>query len=270
MLSENQIPVKKESKTAIYARFNIVYKNGKIYAPVFGWIPELLIDGNEKIGKGVFHISTLPTNQEFSVVINGVEYVVKGTCPCCCPGCYATKGNYNFKGVRTSLAIRTILARYHMDYVKRAIMAQLIADGVKMCRIHASGDFFSADYIETWKVIIRNNPAVLFWTYTKNTTAEGAFDSFDNANIVKSIIPDCGLNFGHCDYILNTYRKLMTAGESVYICRCGIDKDQHCVNCKGCATHKYVLFIEHSTEYKAELDTAFPELKAVIESQPKQ
>lgn len=266
-LAQNNIPVKRENKTAVYARFGIVYKNGKILAPEFGFIPELLVNGNEKIGSGVFHFSTLPTCKSFAVEINGKEYAVDGTCPCTCPGCYATKGNYNFKGVRASLAIRTILARDYLDFVRRAILAQIIADGVKMVRIHASGDFFNAEYLNMWHEIVKENPNTIFWTYTKNTKAETAFDDLPNANIVKSIIPNCGLNFGHCDYILNTYKKLMTAGESVYICRCGIDKNQHCVNCKGCATHKYVLFIEHSTEYKALNDPAFPELKTVIESQ---
>jgi len=256
-----------KSKKEIYASYGITYENGKIVSPIFGPIPELLIDGNEKIGKGVYHFSTLPTNGKFIVDIGGVEYVVFGTCPCHCAGCYATKGNYNFKGVRTSLAIRTILVRYHMDFVRRAIQAQLIADHVKLCRIHASGDFFSSEYVEMWAEIVRENPDCNFWTYTKNRDAENAFDGLENGNIVRSIVPGCGLNFGRCDYIMDTFNTLKSAGESVYICRCGIDKNQHCVNCKGCATHKYVLFIEHSTEYKALNDPAFPELRDVIESQ---
>ena len=58
-------------------------------------------------------------------------------------------------------------------------------------------------------------------------------------------------------------------GKSVYICRCGVDKNQHCTNCKGCSKNDYVLFIEHSTDYKAENDPCFNELKEIIERQPK-
>ena len=91
--------------------------------------------------------------------------------------------------------------------------------------------------------------------------------NFDNANIVKSVIPHIGVNYGTCEYILGAYETLKAAGLPVYICRCGIDKNQHCTNCKGCSVNKYVLFIEHSTEYKAEKDPLYPVLKAIIESQ---
>ncbi len=59
MLNQNNL----KGKAKIYADYGIEYKNGKIKAPVFGWINPLLVDGNEKIGKGVYHFSTLPTNR---------------------------------------------------------------------------------------------------------------------------------------------------------------------------------------------------------------
>ena len=258
------------NKSTIYKGYGIEYANGKICAPEFGMIPELLIDGNEKIGKGVYHFSTLPTNKDFSVTINGKDYTVRGTCPCHCDGCYATKGNYNFSSVKKSLAIRTILAERYPDFVYCAIMAQIEADGIETIRIHASGDFFSLEYLNMWKDIIKKNPCVKFWTYTKRTDFETAFDAFSNANIVRSIVPNCGLNFGHCDYILETIETLKKSGVVPFVCRCGIDKNQHCANCKGCLANRYVLFIEHSTDYKAESDNAFPVLKSFIESQPNQ
>ena len=262
--------MKKESKKAIYAKYGIIYKNGKIFHEEFEWINPLMINGNEKIGKGVWHFSTLPTNNEFTATINGKEYKVKGTCVVSCVGCYATKGNYRFKSTIDSLAIRTWLVWNDIDFVKRAILAQIEAESIEFCRIHASGDFASDEYIEMWKEIVSACTNTVFWTYTKVQNASNAFDEFDNANIVKSLIPHYGFNFGHCDYILAVYKELKRQGKSVYICRCGIDKDQHCTNCKGCSRNEFVLFIEHSTEYKAEIDSCFEELKAVIESQEKQ
>ena len=260
---------KKMSKKAIYAEYGIEFKDGKINAPVFGWINPLLINGNAKLGKGVYTFSTLPTNQIFTVEINGMSFDVKGTCPCHCNGCYATKGFYNMPSVIISNAIKTILCRDYLDFVKRAIIAQIKADGVKLCRIHASGDFFSLEYITMWKEIAIVCGECVFWSYTKNTQAENAFDDVSNVNIVKSLIHGYGFNFGHCDYILKVYRALVSMGKSVYICRCGVDKNQHCTNCKGCSKNDYVLFIEHSTEYKAEEDPCFAELKEIIEKQPK-
>lgn len=257
----------KNNKKEIYAAYGIQYENGKILSPVFGLINPLLVDGNAKLGKGVWTFSTLPGNMLYNVVINNMSYTVKGTCVCNCKGCYAMTGFYNMPGVKAANAMKTILARDYIEFVKNAIIAQIKAENIKLCRLHASGDFFSVEYIDMWREIVRECPDTLFWTYTKNADAVNAFDGFDNANIVKSIIPGKGFNFGHCDYILRVYKELKAAGNSVYICKCGIDKNQHCTNCKGCAKHDFVLFIEHSTSYKAEKDAAFPELKAIIESQ---
>lgn len=255
------------NKKEVYASYGIKYEAGKIEAPVFGFISPLLVDGNSKLGKGVWTFSTLPGNKTYSVEIDGKVYDVQGTCPCNCPGCYAQTGFYNMPSVMKSNAIKTILAREHLDFVIRAIIAQIIADGIKLCRIHASGDFFSGAYIGAWQHIAKSCEACIFWTYTKNKEAENAFDDLDNINIVHSLVPGYGFNFGHCDYILRVYKALKELGKSVYICRCGIDKNQHCTNCRGCAEHEYVLFIEHSTAYKAELDPAFEELKAIIDAQ---
>lgn len=270
MKKEDKAMTKKRvTKQDTYKEYGIDYdaSTGKIYAPVFGWINPLLIDGNEKIGKGIYHFSMLPTNRIYHVVINDKEYDILGTCICFCDGCYATKGNYNYDSTIVSNAIKTYLARHYIDFVYRAISAQIKADKVKALRIHASGDFFSKEYAEMWYKIASENSACVFWTYTKVLEYETLFDSLSNANIVKSIIPTKGFNFGHCDYILACYEFLKSIGASVYICKCGIDKNQHCTNCKACSEHDFVLFIEHSTSYKAEKDPLFPVLKALIESQ---
>ena len=258
------------TKKEIYREYGIEFNGDKINSPI-GYVSPLLVDGNSKIGKGVYHFSTLPANVDFEVTVQGKRMTVKGTCPCHCKGCYAMSGNFKrYQSTRDSLAMRTVIAREHLDFFERAVNAQIRADKVKIIRIHASGDFFSLAYALAWRRIAENNPAVLFWTYTKNKDCESVFDGLSNANIVKSVIAGKGFNFGHCDYILACYEYLKEQGKSVYICRCGIDKEQHCVNCHGCAKNEYVLFLEHSTEYKAEKDPLFPVLKAVIEAQPKQ
>lgn len=257
----------KNTKKTIYEKYGILYEAGKIFAPVFGWINPLLINGNAKLGKGVWTFSTLPSNKTFTVEINGSVYEVKGTCPCCCTGCYAMTGFYNMPSVLASNAIKTILCRNHLDFVTRAITAQIEADGIKLLRIHASGDFFSLDYVEAWRQIVAASAETIFWTYTKNTAAENAFDDLENINVVKSIIKGFGFNFGKCGYILRVYKALKEAGNSVYICRCGVDKNQHCANCRGCSKNDFVLFIEHSTDYKAEDDPQFDELRQIIEAQ---
>lgn len=270
----------KHTKKEIYAKHGIIYdpKTQKIDAPIFGFIPPVLVNGNEKIGKGAYHYSMLPTNREYKLVIDGKECVVNGTCLCTCMNengditCYATKGNYNFKSVLRSLAKKTILTYEYMDFIERAIMAQIEADNIKLCRIHAAGDFFSLEYAEMWKRIASAFPGTTFWTYTKNKACENVFDGMENANIVKSFLPNGTMNFGRCDHIINMYNVLKAAGKKVHICFCGIEKyagiePKHCTNCKGCAENDYVLFIEHSTDYQAEKDPLFPAVVALILSQ---
>jgi hypothetical protein len=254
-------------KQDIYKEFGIEYRNGKIVSPIYGLINPLLINGNKKLGKGVYTFSTLPTNEYIAYFENGVKKTEKGTCPCKCEGCYACHGCYTFNSTKLSLARKTVLCRVALDFVKRAIMAQIKADNIKICRIHASGDFFNAAYIEMWQEIARENPACLFWTYTKNTEAEKAFDDIENCNVVKSIIPGKGVNFGTASYIMSLYYFLKSIGKTVYICRCGIDKEQHCTNCRHCAESEFVLFLEHGTSYKPEEDALYPAFMELVNSQ---
>lgn len=248
------------NKKQIYESFGIQYKDGKILAPNGLWVSPLLVNGNAKLGKGVWTFSTLPGTKEYKAVINGKECNVKGTCTCDCEGCYAQTGFYKMQSTINALAIRTIIAREYTGFMMQAIIAQIHAEGITLCRIHASGEFFAAYYNAAWRGIVKACPDCTFWTYTKNPIAENAFDDLCNINIVKSVIPGIGFNFGHCDYIMDTYNTLKASGHSVHVCKCGFDKNQHCVNCKGCSENEFVLFVEHSTNYKAESDAMFNDL----------
>lgn len=49
---------KRITKKDIYKEFGIEYKAGKILSPI-GFINPLLVNGNSKIGDGVYHFSML-------------------------------------------------------------------------------------------------------------------------------------------------------------------------------------------------------------------
>lgn len=242
-------------KQAIYARHGIQFKAGKML--YHGrWIPELLKAGNTKTGKRVYTFS-LPAGSN-------------GSCVCDCPGCYAKTGFYRVPSVCESLERNLEIVNNDIDFFYNAISAQLETIGHGEIRIHAAGDFNTnnpSEYAGTWKRIVIENPSFLFWTYTKMQEYETLFDETENGNIVKSIIDGIGYNFGHCDYILRVYAMLKKAGKRVYICRCGIDHNQHCEKCGHCSNTDFVLFVEHSTDYNAESDPAYTELKALIDSQ---
>ena len=259
----------KITKAMIYKKHGITFNAGKIVSPI-GNINELLKEGNDKTGKLVYTFSILPGNGYYSVMINNELIDIKGTCVCNCTGCYAQAGRFNCSNVIQSIAVNTYLVNYYLAFVKACIAAQLECIGNGEIRIHAAGDFNtinSDNYAAMWHDIAEKYTDFLFWTYTKVKKYETLFDDLNNANIVKSVIPGIGFNYGHCDYIINAYYTLKEMGKTVYICKCGIDKNQHCQDCKVCATYEYVLFIKHSTEYKAEKDPLYSKLVEIINNQ---
>lgn len=247
-----------------YERHGIKTDGKNIITPDGMTIVPLLKKGNAKVGKNVYTFSTLPTNKTY--IVDGIGEIM-GTCPETCEGCYGTKGCYNFPGCRKSLAINTLLVYSNVHFVKECISAQLETLGDVAVRIHATGDFFNDAYAEMWKEIAKAFPGCRFWTYTKNAKYESLFDELKNANIVKSTVNGIGYNFGHIDYILSLYAHLVAVGEHPYICRCGIDDSQHCDTCTECSINKYVLFIEHSTEYKADADPLYNFVVDIINEQ---
>lgn len=270
------------TKKEIYAVHGIRFDDKHIYCdPLQRWIPRLLINGNKKIGRGVWHFSivagTAPVSTETVRKALGAiaeqwdveqaQRLCGGTCACNCPGCYAQSGHYVKSNVRASLAWRSYLVRVDLEWVERAITAQIEADNIKMVRIHAAGDFCSDAYVQMWTRIAAAHPATIFWTYTKTAFKSlAAFDALENCNIVKSLI-DGRVNYGTASYIMALYHELKAAGKSVWICRCGIDKNQHCNDCHHCYSAEYVLFLEHGTAYKPEQDPAFPAFVELVNSQ---
>lgn len=262
--------MKKLTKKEMYLNYGIVMNGDKLVSPI-GEVTEMLQEGgNTKLGKTVYTWSVLPGTGIYHVTINGIDYDVKGTCRCDCEGCYAKTGHYNHASVIAALAARTILIRQYSDWTLRAIKAQ-IAYRLQLIprlelRISAAGEMEDSA-APLWLEVVKSFPTVTTWTYTKNAKLESLFDGKKNANVVKSIIPGHGFNFGHAGYIIDTYKALKAAGKSVYICRCGIDKNQHCERCGVCATYEYVLFLEHSTSYRAEKDPRYMELVELINAQ---
>lgn len=239
------------SKKDIYKKYGIDYnsRTGKINTPI-GPTCELLKEGNSKVGKKVRTWS-----------------MTQKTCACHCPGCYGDAGFYNMPSVKKSLENNTALAMEYTDFLGRAIRAQLetLPAGTEV-RIHALGDFFSAEYAEMWHDIVRDFQQHIFWTYTKRAEYESLFNECSNGNIVKSMVGS-DYNFGHCDHIMKLYNDLQQAGKDVYICRCGIDNNQHCAGCHMCSKSEYVLFLEHSTGYNAVTDPLYKDIETIINNQ---
>ena len=234
--------------------------------------PLPLVKGNKKIGGGVWHASTLPTNQIITAyTAAGVELQERGTCPCTCNGCYGTRGNYRFNSVKMALLMRTRLLRRYPEIYFQLVSAQIESENIQNLRVHATGDFIENE-ARGWFETFKKYPDLIGWTYTKCQIAGdiALLDSLSNFNIVDSIVKGCGYNFGHIDYILAVWEKLKAENKNVYICRCGVDKNQHCETCRGCSLNKHVLFIEHSTDYNAAADPLYSTISELINAQPSQ
>lgn len=93
------------------------------------------------------------------------------TCPnaaACAKGCYATQGAYIFSNVAKVFEARLKLA-LSSKFV-RVINAELQRRNVQRVRVHDSGDFFSVEYLDKWISIMRANPNVQFYAYTKRVS----------------------------------------------------------------------------------------------------
>jgi hypothetical protein len=91
------------------------------------------------------------------------------TCPAalhCIKGCYARNGTYNFGTVKNAQEKRLELTK-DRELFTAVIDTELKNKKVKILRIHDSGDFYSKAYLDTWLYIIKINPHIRFYAYTK-------------------------------------------------------------------------------------------------------
>ncbi len=83
--------------------------------------------------------------------------------------CYAAKLEAAFPAVRRAHWTNFDALRPIMNdelAIAGLIMAEL-PKGIKVVRIHTSGDFFTDAYYRAWKIVAMHNPDVKFFAYTK-------------------------------------------------------------------------------------------------------
>ena len=122
------------------------------------------------------------------------DYNIEGggnTCPgaSACRGvCYAKQGRYIMAGVRNArLHNLTAYLESPATFADKAT-ADLtrLSRRYNVVRIHDSGDFFSQEYLDAWKVIASRFPAVIFYAYTKSLHLDLSALP-DNLRIVQSL-----------------------------------------------------------------------------------
>jgi hypothetical protein len=108
--------------------------------------------GNGKLGPDVYTYSKLP----------GREFSCPGSTDSCEAYCYA-------KRVSNDALVRTLWKRNseHGDHLPE------LPEGVKIVRFHVSGDFDTANYIQSWIQLVRRHPETTFFGWTRSWRVPG-------------------------------------------------------------------------------------------------
>jgi Gene product 88 len=119
-------------------------------------VRSLLTQGNDKVGDAI-HLWSLPTGED-------------GACPgstsVCKTHCYARSGRFRFTRVEERLAWNFQQAQ-EADFVD-AMSREIRLRGCLVVRVHASGDFFDAEYARKWLTIMKRCPTPKFYWYTRS------------------------------------------------------------------------------------------------------
>lgn len=161
----------------------------------------------------------------------------KQVCNRICAGCYAAREQVRFP---STLAVRN--SRYQAaqspDFASRMISE--LSSKRKLpthFRIHASGEFFSQAYVDSWVLITQAFPTITFYAYTKRLRDF----NFSNLQSLPNFVLINSLHFGTLNYGT-------TPPPSAFVCpsataTCG----QSCIFCmtKGQADTHGVYFLKH-------------------------
>lgn len=95
----------------------------------------------------------------------------------CCPFakdcksyCYATKGFYQMPSVKRKFENNFLETKKDtfINLMNSEIDLLRSKNKIDALRIHSSGDFYSKNYLNQWINIIKNNPYIVFYAYTKS------------------------------------------------------------------------------------------------------
>jgi len=94
-----------------------------------------------------------------------------GRSPECVLACYALKHRYRFPNVQTRLEAN-MAARLHLQDWIASVTAQIAMHRIKAVRIHTSGDFDSAAYVDAWRAIAKARPKTRFYAYSRSWSVD--------------------------------------------------------------------------------------------------
>lgn len=165
----------------------------------------------------------------------------KEVCGRQCPGCYSLREQIRFP---TSVVLARE-ARYKAslsDTFTSDIIKEIngIRKPFKAIRLHASGEFYSQDYIDKWVSIATQLPSIQFYAFTKRLKD---FD-FTALMALSNVVIINSLAFGGLNYA-----PLAKLDQSKPICPDTLGKAQCGISCSYCwtkeAQHNGIQFVQH-------------------------
>ncbi len=115
-----------------------------------------------------------------------------------CPGkttwcenkCYADKVERIYKNAEIAYRYNLLQARTNKDFVllMNTELSKLSKKGIKKFRWHVSGDFFSVKYIYDWINIVKANPEIVFYGYTRTWSISNLLPHLEALRCLPNVI----------------------------------------------------------------------------------
>jgi len=164
------------------------------------------------------------------------------TCPyatsVCRRCCYAMKG-YQINRSTMKGRLRRLECSASPDFVER-ICREIREKGLRVVRIHESGDFYSVEYFLKWCEIARRNPSVLFLAYTRNPEV-CRFPRPRNFRLIFSLDMDNWERYFELEGLVDGFSYLLLPGEDIgeIAERLGVERYHVCTDGKCLADCAY-------------------------------
>ena len=168
----------------------------------------------------------------------------------CEKDCYALKAYKQYPSAAALWDFNFHLVKNNLTELYNRLdkqLAKIAKSKMRVVRIHQSGDFYSAEYVEVWHKLAAKYPMISFYGYTKVDSILDLtkFESLDNVAIVKSLVAGKYRNYGTINYVNRMAAKHdaivcpATYGENKAEVKCNL----HCNACTKKDTN--VFFVQH-------------------------
>lgn len=154
---------------------------------------------DRKVANAVSPNGKTPTIANTFGLPAGKEYSCPNATSVCSSVCYAGKLEKVYKGVRENLMHNWALLKDADFDTMVSLLSDMINDFKKDCdkrnadklfRIHWDGDFFNDTYVLAWHEVIRINPDIQFWVYTRVPFAAEMLKGIKNLSLYFSTDDD--------------------------------------------------------------------------------